>query len=334
MDLPNNIFGCKIQASASPIAAQLPRAHARAFEFLEASVPEMGGLRFHVFGSSKRADTKVVVSAAKALRAIDGGDCAYCSPMLDYWQKRALAQQGVPFIQDEGNMFLPFAGVSARGAGSARTPRKVSPQAQRLLGNVIGGQWSGINAKEASAALGKSKASVSKYYAELEAVCPTLVKRAGREKSLACDRSAAASVLGEFEPYLSSPVVKRIEIAMPEILDEFKEAGCRVSGESALALKSDLAFDGERITLAMPKPVFDRWAPGAEAASTRPRYGAASLVVEQWSYWDDFPDSQAKGPAGMECVSDFSLFASFAPYSGDDIRLSDAIEQVKERICR
>ena len=61
--------------------------------------------------------------------------------------------------------------------------------------------------------MGKSRSSVSKYLAEIEAICPEVVIRAGRSTKLSRDGMGSTSLLDRFEPYLRSPVSRRFRIS-------------------------------------------------------------------------------------------------------------------------
>ena len=57
--------------------------------------------------------------------------------------------------------------------------------------------------------------------------------------------------------------------------------------------------------------------------------------VEAWGYWDDFPiDLRAHSIGGLGSVGALSLYLSLKGRYEDDVRVADAVDQLREEICR
>ena len=208
MQLPETIFGIPLTTAEEPAASRLPRIFTEEFRFLRASLAGREDREFDVVASDRRIDVKKAAAAAEAVSSITGLDAAVCSPALDWWQMRALAERGVPFIRDERNLWMPFLGAAVKMDVSATAPRPLSPQAQRVFTNLLCGAWDGRDAGEIAQLAGKSPSSVSKYLAELSAVCPQLIEKVGRRRLLTSAGIGKDELLERFDGYLSSPVAR------------------------------------------------------------------------------------------------------------------------------
>ena len=293
-------------------------------------------MKFIAIGSRPRPDLKMLKGAIDALRSGCEHHVVVVSPSLDYWQKEWLASRQQPFIQDARNAYLPFVGLAARGPSRDRRPSPLSPQAQRVVVNLVEGNWNHVNAGELSKRLGRSRASVSKYLAEIEAICPEAVTRAGRTTVLSCGDMTRADLLARFEPYLRPPVSRRFRIAYGVGPDEFRDMGARLSGLTALAQMSDLATSETYPTVAVPQDGLERAMSAlGEAGDELPWWDEEGTDVEVWGYWDDFPtDLQGRSLGDLDAVGRLSLYLSLKNRFEDDVRVVDAVDQLREEICR
>lgn len=212
--MPEEILALYVDPVDGMEVPLLPRMYARGFEtgaFVFNGIAL--DVRFVAVGSRARPDLKMLKGAIDFLRSACDLPVVAVSPSLDYWQKEWLASRQMPFIQDERNAFLPFVGLVAQGASRGRSPSPLSPQAQRIVVNLIEGGWDDVSAGELSKRVGKSRSSVSKYLAEIEAICPEVVIRADRSTKLSRDGMGSTNLLDRFEPYLRSPVSRRFRIS-------------------------------------------------------------------------------------------------------------------------
>ena len=320
--------------------AEIPlllRMYAREFE---TGVFALGGIasdvRFVAVGSRVRPDLRMLKGAIDALRSACDLPVVAVSPSLDYWQKKWLSSRQMPFIQDERNAFLPFVGLVVQESSRGRRPSSLSPQAQRVIVNLIEGNWDDVSATELSKRVGKSRSSVSKYLAEIETICPEVVSRSGRSTKLSRNGMGSAALLDRFEPYLRSPVSRRFRISYGVGLDEFHNAGARLSSLSALARMSDLSVDEAHPTVAIPQEsLAGAVASLGEAGKELPWWDEEGEDIEVWGYWDDLPVDLRDGSGrGLGPVGALSLYLSLKDSYEDDVRVTDAIDQLREQICR
>lgn len=335
--MPEEILALYVDTVDGAEVPLLPRVYARWFE---TGTFSLGGVasdvRFVAVGSSGRPDLKMLRGAIDSLGSMCDLPVVAVSPSLDYWQKEWLASRHIPFIQDERNAYLPFVGLVVQETSRGRRPSTLSPQAQRVVVNLIEGSWDDVSAGELSKRVGKSRSSVSKYLAEIEAICPEVVTRAGRTARLGRNGMASGALLDRFEPYLRSPVSRRFRISYGVGPDELRDAGARLSGLSALGQMSDLSVGEAYPTVAVPQErLAAAMASLGEAGEELPWWDEEGTDVEVWGYWDDLPiDLRERSIGGLSSVGALSLYLSLRDRYEDDVRVVDAVDQLREEICR
>ena len=335
--MPTEVLSLHIDPVKAARLASLPRMYALEYE---TGVFAFDGLapdaRFIAVGSRLRPNLKTLKGAVDFLGAGSDYPVVVVSPSLDYWQKEWLVSRRLPFIQDERNAFLPFIGFVLRESSRGRRPTALSPQAQRVVVNLIEGRWDGLSAGELSKRLGKSRASVSKYLAEIAAVCPGSVRRSGRATILCSDGLESNDLLECFESYLRSPVSRRFRISYGVGPDELAAAGARLAGLSALGMMSDLAVSGDYPVVALPQEgLANALSKLGEEGSELPWWDEDGTEVEVWGYWDDCPTGMAGHTfGGLDAVGRLSLYLSLRNRYEDKERVADAVDQLREDICR
>ena len=335
--MPDEIFALRIDPVEDTRVAPLPRMYSREFE---TGVFSLGGatsdVEFVAIGSRPRPDLKMLKGAIDELRLGCKRPVVVVSPSLDYWQKEWLTSRQLPFIQDAQNAYLPFAGLAARGTSRNRRPSPLSPQAQLIVVNLVEGNWNDVNTGELAKRLGRSRASVSKYLAEIEAICPESIVRAGRTTVLSRDDMARADLLDRFEPYLRTPVSRRFRISYGVGPDKLSKVGARLSGLTALAQMSDIAAGETYPTVAIPQDGLESAMSAlVEAGEELPWWDEEGTDVEVWGYWDDLPTNlHGRSFGGLDAVGRLSLYLSLKDKYEDDVRVADAVDRLREETCR
>ncbi len=335
--IPTEVLSLHIDPVEDARLAPLPRMYSREYETgLFAFDGPASDVRFVAVGTRLRPNLKALKGAVDFLSAKSDYPIVVVSPSLDYWQKEWLVSRRMPFIQDELNAYLPFLGLVLRESSKGRRPSALSPQAQRVVVNLIEGNWNRLNAGDLSKRLGKSRASVSKYLAEIEAVCPEVVRRSGRATMLCGDGMERGVLLDCFEAYLRSPVSRRFRISYGVGPNELAAVGARLAGLSALGMMSDLAVRGDYPVVALPQELLpDALSGFGEEGEELPWWDEEGTEVEAWGYWDDYPtDMDGHTFGGLEAVGRLSLYLSLRDRYKDDERVADAVDQLREDICR
>lgn len=337
--LPNNVLGITVELHEETHPTAMPRMYATTFDMGVCSLSNAAAsIDVLVIGSNMRPDMRMLEAALRAATGASELPAIAVCPSFDSWQKEKLSARGAAFIQDERNAYLPFMGLVAADRRAARQPAPLSPQAQRIVVNLLEGIWDGLSAGELAERLGKSRASVSKYLAEIEAVCPSAVVSSGRARTVNVPDMNYEAFLNIFEPYLRSPIIKTLHISSAVPPDELSRCGLRACGLGALESCTDLAFGAEaHQTAAAPYETLERVLRelGRGEDIRLPWWDDGGIEIEAWSYWDDIAvPGGGMLPGGMDSVGHVSLYLSLRGRYEDDVCVSDAIEQLREAICR
>lgn len=333
--LPSPIFGMQLRLEEhSSLNDELPRTF-NEFELLNARLGTTEGGRFLLAVSAHAPSPRKARALDRAVRERTQTPLVLYLDHTDSKAVEAFVSEGIAFIGKDGNVYLPFAGVLAKPSRPLPEPKTLSPQAQRIILNLISGAWDKCTASDLAGLCGRSNASITKYLSEIEAVLPRLITTSWKLKTLANPGMSANELLDRFEPYLASPVAKRIRLAASPGTEILVRYGACLSGESALAFFSDLAFASAPLTVMMEEEELKKLQRALKGNwQETPWYSDAELIIETWTYPLDVRSTRGVRPRGLPCVDPYSLYAEFLRTDTDDPRLFDAIEQLREELCR
>lgn len=319
-----------------PVEVQIPRMYLERFSLRLAQLGASEQGRFIVAEPKEPPSVISARNLVNAVRKVDTRPVAICWDAMDLGFMHALSSEGIAYIRDERNAFLPFiGGIISEESLSASPAAPLSPQSQRIVLNLIAGRWVDCTAGDLARLCGKSAASVSGYLAEITAIAPGLIMRDGKKRVL-CDAGLPTeALLNGFEDYFRTPVLERIRLKRTIDRADLRAADALLSGVSALSYMSDLAHDDSAPTIALEKyqvealkgHVGDRW---LEAQW----YESAALEIEVWSYPVDEPSDISFDTTGLQCVDPYSLYVACAKADYKDDRLFDAIERLRRTICQ
>lgn len=334
--LPKRLFSLELAIDLEPVEVQIPRMYLERFSLRLAQLGASEPGRFIVAEPKEPPSVISARNLVNAVRKVDTRPVAICWDAMDIGFMHALSSEGIAYIRDERNAFLPFMGaVISDEALGASPAAPLSPQSQRIVLNLIAGRWVDCSAGDLARLCGKSAASVSGYLSEIAAIAPGLIARDGKKRML-CDAGLSTeTLLNGFEDYLRTPVAERIRLKETINRVELRAVDALLSGVSALSYMSDLAHDDSAPTIALEKyqldalkeHMGDRW---MEAKWYEP----AAIEIEVWSYPVDEPSDVSFGTTGLQCVDPFSLYVACAKRNYKDDRLIDAVEQLRRTICQ
>ncbi len=331
--LPTRLFGLELKTWRDPVAAHVPRTYAESFDIYGAQLGE-GGAPF-IIAAAKEPPTIVRSRRlCESLKNVDSRPTAICWDALDLGMMAALASEGIAYIRDERNAYLPFLGATISSRVTLTQPKALSPQAQRIVLNLIAGHWDTCTASDLAKLTGKSSASVTKYLAEIEAIAPGLVEIKGRRRILSTAGYTKEDLLRGFGEYLSDPACSTIRLKHALDIGHVRQAGGLLAGESALSFVSDLA-PSPVTSVAVPAESLDGLKVSAgnlwqEAAWYEP----AEMTVEVWRYVVDAPSDISTFAAGLWSVDALNLYVACSNRASDNVRYLDAVEQLREEVCR
>ena len=322
-----------LEESAS-VERSLPRIHSERYALVNATLK---GLEDHRFIAAVAKSYPTILSARSLRMAVrklgENLPIVIYLERIDPGMKRGFASEGIPFISEDGNAYLPFLGIQE--APALPIPEPLSPQAQRIALNLTSGKWVDVTASELAELCGKSRASVTKYLREIEAIKPALLDTSWRSRILGDNGLNREELLNLFDPYLVSPVGKRHLLASPLDAKTLASHNAKLSGLSALPFFSDLAHDSSRLIVAMDhENAVALCAALGDAWQTTTWREDAKLIVEEWVYPSDLALDISVFSTGLKCVDPWSLYAELINEKHEDSRIEDAIEQLREHLCQ
>jgi DNA-binding transcriptional regulator YhcF (GntR family) len=120
----------------------------------------------------------------KQLMDLAGMECAFRFEGISSYTRKKMLEEGIPFILEENELYLPFLGVVLNSSKKAKNPPpRISYLTQKMLLTVLYKGLTNSTVTEMANILGVSKMSVTRCYDELEAFHPSLIenkKTAGR----------------------------------------------------------------------------------------------------------------------------------------------------------
>ena len=333
--IPRTIFGMPISFLDDPIRTKIPRIFLEEFDIFRCQLSERNDLSFHALVTPTRPSTKTIKAVVKTIAGIDDLPCVVCCPAMDFDQKESLAREGIAYIQNASNALLPFIGGIISEGWTAQQPRRLSFQAQRIFVNYFAGLWVHCNARQLAELMNVSNASVTKYLAELMAIYPALVTQEGKSKYLRPPVVSRADLLDLFEPYLINPVKSEHRLRQAIPLGALREHGAKLSGESELSLFSDLARPSVMTVALTSEKVKELKSEYAQTWKAAPGHSEVAMIVQEWACPIDYSLPQIEEQNRPDGLPPEWLYVSLVTdRSKNDVRFVDAVDQLRESICR
>lgn len=252
--LPKRLFSLELIIDSKPVEMQIPRMYFDGFLLRSAQLGMSEQGRFIVAEPKELPSVISVRNLVNAVRKVDMRPVAICWNAMDLGFMHALSSEGVSYIRDEFNAFLPFiGGVISDESLKTHFAAPLSPQSQRVILNYIAGRWVDCTAGDLARLCDKSAASVSGYLSEIAAIAPGLIMRDGKKRILRDVGLSTEALLDGFEEYLRTPVIERIRLKKTIDRAELRAVDALLSGVSALSYMSDLAHDDSAPTVALEK---------------------------------------------------------------------------------
>lgn len=334
--LPKSLFSLELTIDSKPEELQIPRMYFERFLLRSAQLGMSEQGRFIVAEPKEPPSVISARNLVNAVRKTDTRPVAICWNGMDLGFMRALSSEGISYIRDERNAFLPFiGGVISDELSNVSSAAPLSPQSQRIVLNLIAGRWVDCSAGDLARLCCKSAASVSGYLSEIAAIAPGLIVRDGKKRMLSDADLSTEALLNGFEDYLRTPVVEHIRLKRAIDRAELRAVDALLSGVSALSYMSDLAHDDSAPTIALEKYQVDALKEHLGDGWLEAQwYEPAAIEIEVWSYPVDEPSDISFDTTGLQCVDPYSLYVACAKADYRDDRLLDAVEQLRRTICQ
>lgn len=253
-----------------------------------------------------RHDQKQIEKAA-------GLNCALYFIKLNTYTKDTMLTEGIPFIIEGKQMFLPFIGMLL----TDNNDRKLKPVymisflTQKLLLCALYEKWNEMNVTKIAERLDVTKMSVSRCLDEIEYLDIDILDTTGKTRKISVGRDAK-EIWEKIKPFLRNPVITRFQMADDIFLD--KKAGLTALCEYSLL--SDHAYPTYAIT---KKELNDVKIKAYRQILVGEEIGCEVLEV---GYFIDFADKKIQDP--------LSVMLSLSESDMEDERVQICIDEMLE----
>lgn len=224
----------------------------------------------------------------RQLEKMTGLSCALYLKQLNYYAKDRMLDEGIPFIWEDKQVYLPFLGVLLQ-EGTERVLRpceQISFLTQKLLLIAIYEGWKEVNVTQAAKRLEVTKTSITRCYDELEVLEIPYLKKKSRTR-LFSSLGSKKDMWNTLQPYLRSPLIYSYK------LEKDIEQIELLSGISALCCYT-LLEDNEYPTYAVTKK--DLQELELDKKNRVPGGERPGCVVQELGYSIEFGDGKAVDP--------------------------------------
>lgn len=243
-----------------------------------------------------------------------GLPCVLYLKNMNYYTRNALLNEGIPFVWEDHQIYLPFMGTLLDENKRRALPScmQISFLTQKLLLTALYQGWQDISVTKAAAILDVSKMSVTRCFDELEALDLPCLKIRRRARRFFADRDKKA-MWECIRPILSDPVIKSYA------LKDKPDIALPMAGTMALAHYS-LLDEGEFPIFAITKK--DLAAVDVSADKRSPAGEMPQCVIQELGYRIVFEDGAAVDP--------LTVVLSINETELSDPRISMAVSEMLE----
>lgn len=148
----------------------------------------------------------------RQVQKVSGLNCALYFTKLRCYTKETMLNEGIPFIVEEKQMYLPFLGIIM----SDQDERKLAPVyrisflTQKLLLSALYDRWENMSVTKIAETLGVSKMSVSRCFDEIEYLDIDILDKTGKYRKVTITDETKV-LWGKIIPFLRNPVITRYE---------------------------------------------------------------------------------------------------------------------------
>lgn len=174
-----------------------------------------------------------------------GLNCALYFNKLNYYTKETMLNEGIPFILEGKQVFLPFLGMLL----SEKDDRRLAPVhtisflTQKLILCALYEKWNDMNATKIAEKLGVTKMSVSRCLDEIEYLDIKILDKSGKTRKVSVSEETKV-LWEEIKPVLRNPIIARFQLAEDIQLD--KKAG--ISALCEFSMLSDNVYPTYAVT--------------------------------------------------------------------------------------
>ena len=179
------------------------------------------------------------------IEKVSGLNCALYFTKINQYTKDTMQNEGIPFIIEQKQMFLPFLGMllSEKNDRRLMPVHTISFLTQKLLLCALYEKWNGMNVTKIADRLGVSKMSVSRCLDEMEYLDIGILDISGKTRKVSVGNDTQ-KLWESIKPILRNPVITRFQLV--EDISLKKKAG--ISALCEYSLLSDNLYPTYAIT--------------------------------------------------------------------------------------
>lgn len=224
----------------------------------------------------------------RQLEYMTGIRCALYLKKLNYYAKDRLLEEGIPFVWEDKQIYLPFLGVvlQNRTERVLRSCQQISFLTQRLLLTALYENWQKVNVTKAAEKMGVTKMSITRAFDELEVMNIPFLQKKSRARLFSC-AGTKKEIWNIIAPYMRNPLIFQYELE--ENIDNLEI----LSGMSALSAYS-LLEDNTYPTYAITKKDLNRLQ--LHKKKCVPHGEVPGCVIQELGYMMPFEEKKSVDP--------------------------------------
>lgn len=223
-----------ITAAEYPNASEQPIYLQRNYGF---QLAEYAGVSFLLAKPFEKCTLTVLRKQRLQIESLTGMNCVFVFDSLNWYARETMLKEGLPFILNDRQIFLPFLGIvlSQEKKHDLKRREKLSSMSQHFLLMAIYHGWSGMTVSAAANELAVSKMSMTRCYDELEGIDPSLIRKSGRSRLFLWEHSSA-DLWKLMRNHFRNPILRSYYL-----LEALDIADKKLSGLSAIAHYTQVA---------------------------------------------------------------------------------------------
>ena len=149
----------------------------------------------------------------KQIEKITGMNCALYFRKLSHYTKEMLLTEGIPFIYEEKQMYLPFLGMLLADNIERRLKpvHTISFLTQKLLLCALYEKWNQMNVTKIAERLEVTKMSISRCLDEIEYLDIDILDTSGKTRKISVGENIK-SIWENIKPILRNPVITKFQL--------------------------------------------------------------------------------------------------------------------------
>lgn len=149
----------------------------------------------------------------KQIEKITGMNCTLYFRKLSHYTKEMLLTEGIPFIYEEKQMYLPFLGMLLADNNERRLKpvHTISFLTQKLLLCALYEKWNQMNVTKIAERLEVTKMSISRCLDEIEYLDIDILDTSGKTRKISVGENIK-SIWENIKPILRNPVITKFQL--------------------------------------------------------------------------------------------------------------------------